>query len=226
VRIRGSRDLESEWRWRNIIKDWDRTGLNGAAYCRERGLVYSQFRDWRLEIKRRDAELAEEEEEEMKADRHLPNRTADSTSAGAESGTPTDRKSEQHWRLVMAEWRASGLSQAEYCRQRGIKYGQFTDWMQRIRKIDAIAEISTQRSMSRQLLAQKANLPVQSLQEQTVQTRSVEFAEVQVVDSQRHDSEEASPATVEITLPSGIRLSLRQCTVQYLVALVTRLEDR
>jgi hypothetical protein len=38
-----------------------------------------------------------------------------------------------YWRQVLGEWQASGLTQAEFCRRRGIKAVTFAWWKRRLR---------------------------------------------------------------------------------------------
>lgn len=37
-----------------------------------------------------------------------------------------------YWRDVLAQWRASGLTRAAFCRQRGISYHTLTYWKERL----------------------------------------------------------------------------------------------
>ena len=41
-----------------------------------------------------------------------------------------------HWRQVVADWERSGLSQAEFCRRRGIAAVTFAWWKRRLRQLD------------------------------------------------------------------------------------------
>jgi hypothetical protein len=232
VRIRGLRDLDTEWHWRNVIRDWDATGLNGAQYCRERGITYSQFRDWRIEIKKRDAEIAEKSEEPMRADKYRGNHQVSMAEATSDSRncSPTSAK-ERHWRGLIAESRGSGLSGAEYCRRKGIKYSQFADWQQRIRKIDTAAKRAVQSAMTRQRLAATDKARAQASPGQSERQPSVEFAEVQVVDRQLpRESKSAlvtESAPLEIALPCGITLRLRcDCPSDFLASVIAVLENR
>jgi hypothetical protein len=45
---------------------------------------------------------------------------------------------ERYWRRVLADCRASGLSRAAYCRQRGISYATLNQWKSRIEAHSAI----------------------------------------------------------------------------------------
>jgi hypothetical protein len=45
----GKRDERRE-RWQELVGDWEASGMSGAAFCRERGLVYAQFMYWRKRL--------------------------------------------------------------------------------------------------------------------------------------------------------------------------------
>jgi len=44
----------------------------------------------------------------------------------------TSEQRRQRWRQTVQQWRASGLSQAEFCRHRGIPYSRFVWWKRRV----------------------------------------------------------------------------------------------
>jgi hypothetical protein len=45
----------------------------------------------------------------------------------------TDRA--KYWRSIVEQWEWSGLSRAEFCRQRGINCGTFAWWKRRLRQV-------------------------------------------------------------------------------------------
>jgi hypothetical protein len=236
VRIRGLRDLDKEWHWRNVISDWDASGLNGAQYCRERGITYSQFRDWRIEIEKRDNELAKEAREPVGADKHRierhPARAEESNHpSSAERGNPIERTTERDWRKLLADWLATGLSGAEYCRRKGIRYTQFADWRKRIKQIDAKANGIMRSAKTQQRRIKKPKQRMHTSLPAGRQPRSVEFAEVKVVDGQVPDEAEpchgGDTAAVDIILPSGITLRLSAgCSLSFLSSIISVLENR
>jgi len=48
-----------------------------------------------------------------------------------------DLAREQHWRDVVSEWRASGLSVRAFCSQRQLRESQFYGWRRELRRRDA-----------------------------------------------------------------------------------------
>jgi hypothetical protein len=45
-----------------------------------------------------------------------------------------------HWRGVIGEWRASGSSQAAFCRDRGLPAWKFAYWLKRVSEEETPAE--------------------------------------------------------------------------------------
>lgn len=50
------RDERKEQRWRQCIRDWQRSGLSIRVFCVRRGLNQASFYGWRRELRRRDSE--------------------------------------------------------------------------------------------------------------------------------------------------------------------------
>jgi hypothetical protein len=202
VHIRGRRDLESEWHWRNILKEWDASGLNAAQYCRDKGIVYSQFRDWRIEIKKRDAEI---EAIELKS--------SDKTAV------------EESWRQIIAEWHSSGLSAMEYCRRKQIIYWQFTGWKQKIIALDRKRERAARKAVTHSKKAGKGMKQEQPGSEQTA--HSIEFAEVRLTETSPNPQALKPPHEshrVEILLPTGVVVRMDDCTASFLSSVISTLE--
>lgn len=52
------RDLHKEQEWRRRLREWQRSGLSAAAFCRRYGLAEKYLYRWRRIIAERDAEQA------------------------------------------------------------------------------------------------------------------------------------------------------------------------
>jgi transposase-like protein len=52
------RDLHREQEWRRRLRDWQRSGLSVAAFCRRYGVVENRLYAWRRILAERDAEHA------------------------------------------------------------------------------------------------------------------------------------------------------------------------
>jgi hypothetical protein len=73
----------------------------------------------------------------------------------------------EHWRRVIGEWRASGSSQAAFCRERGLPTWKFGYWLKRVSEEDetpdgpAFATVSMPGSGLRLVLPCGASLEVE-----------------------------------------------------------------
>jgi len=100
---------------------------------------------------------------------------------------------ERRWREIIANWQASEISIAEFCRLNDINYKTFCNWRQRIRDRDlksAHAHSTNNKTRKRRAVLATRNANQMSGTAQRADTsaessrkvRSVEFAEVKVVD--------------------------------------------
>lgn len=98
---------------------------------------------------------------------------------------------DQHWAGVISAWRASGLSQKEFCRQRGIAERALNNWLYK----------SPYRERAAQALADQT------------QTRAPEkkpsFVPVSVIAAKHGDHVKADRPAIEIVLASGPRITVR-----------------
>jgi hypothetical protein len=143
-------------------------------------------------------------------------------------GWQRDLEKEQRWRQTFAEWERTGLSGAEYCRQHDLSYTQFNDWRKRIRQLDSeAASISRRQRVSAR--AQKIAEQIKS-EEKPSRRRSIEFAEVQVIDHERPQDraqQDEHATTLEIVFASGTKLRLSSgCPLDLLSSVVAILENR
>jgi hypothetical protein len=52
------RDFSKEQFWRRVMKQWHRSGLSAARFCRQRDLSLPSFYGWKRTLAQRDAEAA------------------------------------------------------------------------------------------------------------------------------------------------------------------------
>lgn len=83
---------------------------------------------------------------------------------------------EPHWRGVIADWQASGLTVAEFCRSRKITPSQFYRWKKQIKEKDGG---SSKSQRHRPQTAARAKAIAAKLRSES--QRSIEFAEVKVI---------------------------------------------
>lgn len=131
---------------------------------------------------------------------------------------------EQHWRQIIADQQASGLSVAEYCRRKGIVVGLLYEWKRRIRERDA-----EQSTSNRQCMAARAKQIAKSAKREN--QRSVEFAELQFVDREQTRTLPGSPAMygdmLEVVFTSGTKVRLSAgCSLELFASVVNLLENR
>jgi hypothetical protein len=101
-----------------------------------------------------------------------------------ESNQETPRR--RYWRGLVAEWQCSGVTQTEFCRQRGVNQGTFNWWKRQLAR--------RSREPAADRAAPPSNLP----------TRQVAFAPIRI---QGHEDRVTNGA-LEIVLPGDRRLRL------------------
>ncbi len=117
-----------------------------------------------------------------------------------------DRRGNRHryWQRVIAAWRRSGLSQAEYCRQSKIARGTFSWWKWRLKQ-----------------LASEARRPLET----KPPSQQPSFMPVHIVaPKERHETLQKG---IEVVLSTGRSLRVHgDFDAQVLAKLVAVLEDR
>lgn len=123
-----------------------------------------------------------------------------------------DIAKEQGWRKVFADWVTSGLSAAQFCRDRQIKPHLFYEWKRIIAKRDAEAAQSTHKRKPR---------PEQPTAEPDP------FVQVHVKDSAPAAKRARESATLEIVFKSGTSIKIgSDCSLSLLASVVDVMEDR
>jgi hypothetical protein len=142
-------------------------------------------------------------------------------------GGQRDVTEERRWRQMFANWQTTGLSGAEYCRQNDLHYWEFNEWKRRMRKLDAQSEKGS--SPRRHMSPRAQQMAAKLRREQRVE-RSVEFAEVRMVDEEdpRPTLPKSEDVTaLEVVFPNGTKLRLSAvCPLDLLSSVVSILENR
>lgn len=124
-----------------------------------------------------------------------------------------DLAKERYWRGVIADWEASGLTGAEYCRRHEIGYWQFQHWRKRLPRKDA-ADVVPRSGKGRRVKTQSHK------------EKSVEFLPVHLVDKPEPETFK-SPATVKVVLRCGTVLRINSdCPPEFLSSIISVLENR
>jgi lambda repressor-like predicted transcriptional regulator len=103
----------------------------------------------------------------------------------AESG-----KRDEHWADVVSEWRASGLSQKEFCQRRGISDRALNNWLYKSPYRERVARILAARSQGELV------------------TETPRFLPVSMLSATAASDAQAVCAAIEIVLPSGPRIAV------------------
>ena len=150
---------------------------------------------------------------------------------------------EPEQRTILADWKASRLVGAEYCRRHGISYTQFRNWVNRHKRRDsgtisaAIAKREAKaRSISRAKTVQRHQRVAKAKASRSksqatfaAEHRVAEFAEVRLVETKRplpSLSKQDNIGVLEIVLPTGIKLRLgSSCPLDLLSSVMLVLEN-
>ena len=97
---------------------------------------------------------------------------------------------DEHWADVVSEWRASGLSQKEFCQRRGISDRALNNWLYKSPYRERVARILAARS-----------------QEDLV-TEPPRFLPVAVLGATTAIHSQATAAAIEIVLSNGPRIAV------------------
>jgi hypothetical protein len=136
---------------------------------------------------------------------------------------------EQHWRQLFAEFQTCGLSIAAFCRAKNTVPSQFYDWKKRLAERDAEASPAAPPKRVRAAARDRAI----AAKVRTSDARSVEFAEVKIVEPKSSTELPASPAApaspqafvLEVVLRSGTQLRFaKNCPADFLEAVLTIME--
>ncbi len=101
-----------------------------------------------------------------------------------------------YWRKLLEEHRSSGLSIAEFCRQRQLNQASFYDWRKKLASIETEEVSSTVESESVVSVSKSST---------AVPVSSPLFVSLPVADSESRSSL-TSRASFEVELPNGIRV--------------------
>ena len=97
---------------------------------------------------------------------------------------------DEHWADVVTQWRASGLSQKEFCQRRGISDRALNNWLYKSPYRERVARILAARSQG------------------DLATESPRFLPVTVLGTTEATPSKATCATIEVVLPSGPRIAV------------------
>ena len=97
---------------------------------------------------------------------------------------------DEQWADVVSQWRASGLSQKEFCRRRDISDRALNNWLYKSPYRERVARILAARSQDK------------------LDAETPRFLPVVVLKATPETDSPASCATIEVVLPSGPRIAV------------------
>lgn len=97
---------------------------------------------------------------------------------------------DEHWADVVTQWRASGLSQKEFCQRRGISDRALNNWLYKSPYRERVARILAARSQG------------------DLATESPRFLPVTVLGTTEATPSQTASATIEVVLPGGPRIAV------------------
>lgn len=105
-----------------MIANFQASGLSKSAYCRQEGIPLTTFAGWEKEIKKRDAEVADEQQK----------RTARRGGRKRNRGGNARQLREQFWQKAVARFVTSGLSEEAFCTQEDFFPPTFAYWKSQV----------------------------------------------------------------------------------------------
>lgn len=97
---------------------------------------------------------------------------------------------DEQWADVITQWRASGLSQKEFCRRRDISDRALNNWLYKSPYRERVARILAARSQGK------------------LDAETPRFLPVAVLGAIPHTDSRDACATIEVVLPSGSRIAV------------------
>jgi lambda repressor-like predicted transcriptional regulator len=97
---------------------------------------------------------------------------------------------DEHWADLVSQWRASGLSQKEFCRRRDISDRALNNWLYKSPYRERVARILAARSQDK------------------IDLETPRFLPVTVLSATPDADSQASCATIEVVLKSGSRIAV------------------
>jgi transposase-like protein len=114
--------------WKEFIDKWQKSGLSQSKFCRQHELTHSAFFRWRNKITGLKSGLS--------LPKTSPTASFDSLSRVTEKSELVHKKKYRkpcyhtatQWKEFIDDWKQSGLSQGNYCRQKNLTESSFIDW--------------------------------------------------------------------------------------------------
>lgn len=134
--VKKSKDRVAVEKWKELIIDWQQSGLNLSSYCNQNNLSHTSLRDWLYKFY-----------PSLKTKKK-------SSSIRKKKPRPPHYRTREEWKKIIEDWQQSGLSKAAYCQKYNIGATAFMNWAQRFMGLDLY-----------QQMIQKTQPPIFTLEE-------------------------------------------------------------
>lgn len=135
-------------KWETLIKDWMESELTQKEFCQQKDLSLRQFQFWKNNLYVEDKRALERWQNIIKewqqcegvnkatfcVKRNLNVRTLNTwlRKLNPEDKLTKPTPNQKLWEVIIQEWRASGLTQKDFCIKRDITFPTFTYWKKKI----------------------------------------------------------------------------------------------
>ena len=102
---KGHTFAEREAFWYNRVMEYRNSGVSIKQWCKENGFVYSTFRTWVARFRNKDGITSD-----------------------------AQRYNREYWKKKILEYKESGKSLVEWCREQGVSYRTYHYWVNRLSK--------------------------------------------------------------------------------------------
>jgi transposase-like protein len=118
--------------WKEFIDKWQKSGLSQSKFCRQHELTHSAFFRWRNKITGLKSGLSIPKTSQTASFDSLSRVTEKSELVHKKKRRKACYYTAAQWKEFIHDWKQSGFSQRNYCRQKGLTYSAFVNWSKKL----------------------------------------------------------------------------------------------